>query len=72
MKTDIEVPEQNIRFDYPITAWCCFSTPPENIRKPLGFLMISGGIEKQHRAVMGKVQISFLIIFGIFESNCSL
>ena len=30
-----------------------FSIPPENIRKPLGFLMFSGGIEKQHRAVMG-------------------
>ena len=27
--------------------------PPENIRKPNGFLMFSGGIEKQHRAVMG-------------------
>ena len=26
---------------------------PENIRKPKGFLMFSGGIEKQHRAVMG-------------------
>ena len=26
--------------------------PPENIRKPLGFLMFSGGIDKQHRAVM--------------------
>ena len=26
--------------------------PPENIRKPLGFLMFSGGIENQHRAVM--------------------
>ena len=29
-----------------------FSIPPENIRKPKGFLMFSGGIEKQHRAVM--------------------
>ena len=27
--------------------------PPENIRKPLGFLMFSGGMEKQHCAVMG-------------------
>ena len=27
--------------------------PPENIRKPLRFLMFSRGIEKQHRAVMG-------------------
>ena len=31
-----------------MTAQCCFSIPPENIRKPLGFLMFSGGIEKQH------------------------
>ena len=30
--------------------------PLENIRKPLGFLMFSGGIEKQHRAVMGYTQ----------------
>ena len=28
------------------TARCCFSIPPENTRKPLGFLMFSGGIEK--------------------------
>ena len=35
-----------------LTARCCFSIPPENIRKPLGFLMFSGGIKKQHRAVM--------------------
>ena len=27
--------------------------PSENIRKPLGLLMFSGGIEKQHRTVMG-------------------
>ena len=33
-------------FIKPITAWCCFSIPPENIRKPKGFLMFSGGIEK--------------------------
>ena len=26
---------------------CCFSIPPEKIRTPLGFLMFSGGIEKQ-------------------------
>ena len=37
---------------YPITARCCSSIPPENIRNPLGFLMFSGGLEKQHRAVM--------------------
>ena len=30
------------------------SIPPENTRKPLGFLMFSGDIEKQHRAVMGQ------------------
>ena len=38
---------------YPITAQCCLSKPPENIRKPKGFLKLSGGIEKQHGAVMG-------------------
>ena len=36
----------------PITARCCFSIPPENIRKPKGFIFFSGCIEKQHRAVM--------------------
>ena len=36
-----------------ITAWCCFSITPENIRKPLGFPMFSEGIEKQHQTVMG-------------------
>ena len=36
-----------------ITARCCFSIPPENISKPKGFLMLSGDIEKQHRAVLG-------------------
>ena len=28
--------------------------PPENIRKPKGFLIFSGGKEKQHRAVTGQ------------------
>ena len=37
----------------PITARCWFSILPEDIRKPKGFLMFSGGIEKQCRAVMG-------------------
>ena len=37
----------------PITAQFCFSIPPETISKPFGFLMFSGGIEKQHWAVMG-------------------
>ena len=40
----------------PITARCCFSMPPKNIRNPLGFLVFSGGIEKQHRAVMGQTK----------------
>ena len=37
----------------PFTARCRFPIPPENIRKPLCFMMILVGIEKQHRAVMG-------------------
>ena len=36
-----------------IAARFCFSIPREDIRKPKGFLMFSGGIEKQHWAVMG-------------------
>ena len=37
----------------PITSLCCLSIPLEKIRKPLAFLMFSGGIDKQHRAAMG-------------------
>ena len=36
----------------PITTLRCLSIPPENIRKPKGFMIFSGGIDKQHRAVM--------------------
>ena len=32
---------------------CCFLIPLKNIKRFLGFLMFSGGIEKQHLAVMG-------------------
>ena len=35
----------------PITTRRCLSIPPEN-RKPKGFMIFSGGIDKQHRAVM--------------------
>ena len=45
--------EDMIRIKIPITVRCCFSVPPENIGKPKGFLMFSGGIEKQHGDVMG-------------------
>ena len=37
----------------PLQPSVAFLYPPQNIRKPLGFLMFSGVIEKQHRAVMG-------------------
>ena len=36
---------------WPITARCCFSILPENIRKPLGFLMFSRGMEKWYRVI---------------------
>ena len=32
---------------------CCLSITTENISKPKGFLMFSGGKDKQHRTVMG-------------------
>ena len=35
-----------------MTARWCFSIPPENIIKPKGLLMFSGGIENQHRNLM--------------------
>ena len=38
----------------PLSARCCFSISAENIRKPKGFLMFSGGKEKQYRAAMGE------------------
>ena len=39
--------------NYFITARCCLSIPPENIKKPLGFLMFSRDIDKQNWTVMG-------------------
>ena len=36
-----------------IAAKCCFSVPPENIKKPEDFFDVLRGIEKQHRIVMG-------------------
>ena len=33
-------------------ARCCLSIPPENMRNSEGFLMFSGGIDKQHQALM--------------------
>ena len=32
---------------------CIFSLPPENIRKPYGFLMLSGGRGRVHWQQMG-------------------
>ena len=37
----------------PITVWYCPSITTENIKKPKGFLMFSGGKEKQYQTVMG-------------------
>ena len=37
----------------PLSPALSHYSPPENIKKHLGFLMFSGGIEKQQRAVMG-------------------
>ena len=42
---------ESIQFN-PLQPVIAFFIPPENITKPKGFLMFSGGIEKQHRAVM--------------------
>ena len=62
--------------DQPITAWYCLSITQENIRKPLAFLMFSGGIDKQHRAVMGNSAVVTIYskkvalkLFAI-SSNC--
>ena len=61
------------KMSYSITAWCCFSIPPKNIRKSYGFLMFSGGIEKQHQAVMGllnnsSASCSFQVILPCFSN----
>ena len=37
----------------PSVAYLYPPPPPENIKKPKGFLMFSGSISKQHQAVMG-------------------
>ena len=36
-----------------ITAWCWLSIPLQNIRKPLGFLMLWEDVDNQHWAVIG-------------------
>ena len=36
----------------PTVAWYYLAVAPKSIRKPKGFLKFSGGIAKQHRAVM--------------------
>ena len=43
----------------------CFSIPPENIRKPLGFLMFSGSIEKQHWTIMAELCLVVLRMFDL-------
>ena len=39
--------------DQPILSQCTLSLPPENIRKPYGFLVFSGGRERVHWERMG-------------------
>ena len=46
----------------PITAGNCLSIPPENIRKPLGLLVFSGGIGKQVRAVMDYRRMALIFL----------
>ena len=46
--------------DQLILAHCCLSTPPENIRKPKGFLMFSRGIDKQQEGSNGLAVNYFL------------
>ena len=49
-----------------MTAQCCFFIASENIRKPLGFLMFSGAIEKQHWTVMGySYMINHVMYYGL-------
>ena len=36
-----------------ISSKCSHFTPPENIRKPTGFLMFPGGIKKEYWEEMG-------------------
>ena len=52
-----------------MTARCCLSIHPENVRKSEVFLMFSGGIDKQHRAVWVKLDIWIAIkISGNFNA----
>ena len=55
-----------------ITAQCCLYTTPESIRKPLGFLMFSGDIDKQQLTVMGSslcVRIDKTLKMAIAKSH---
>ena len=42
----------------PLQPGVAFPYPPKNIRKPEGFLMFSGGVEKQHRLLQANACIS--------------
>ena len=37
----------------PLQSCVAYLYPPKNIRKPLGFLMFSGGIDQKHWTEMG-------------------
>ena len=64
-KSIIPVPVKSFRYinvmvsvvQYETTARCYLTLPPENIRKPSGFLMFSGSINKQHRKKAVSVQM---------------
>ena len=66
-KSIIPVPVKSCRYinvkvwvvQYETTARCYLSFHPENIRKLLGFLMFSGGIDKQHREKAVSVQMLY-------------
>ena len=50
----ISLSNQNVsRHLWPICSQCTLSVPPENIRKPYGFLMFSGSREGLHWKQMG-------------------
>ena len=52
----------------PLKLSVYLSIPPENIGKPKGFLIFSGGIDKQNRAVIASCLLLFIYVSTIFSA----
>ena len=54
----------------PIRSHCTLSLPPENIRKPYGFVVFSGGREIMHWERMGYWLTTLMLLCRLFYGFC--